>query len=37
MHMSISYFKSRDRFDFSTDTLDIGNPISWYPSYKLHV
>ncbi|WP_316753946.1 hypothetical protein [Pedobacter gandavensis] len=27
--MSISYFKPRDRFDFNTDTLDIGNPISW--------
>lgn len=27
--MSIIYFKSRDRFDFSNDTLDIGNPISW--------
>lgn len=27
--MSISYFKSRDRFDFSNDTLDIGNPLSW--------
>lgn len=29
MLMSISYFKPRDRFDFSNDTLDIGNPISW--------
>lgn len=27
--MSSSYFKPRDRFDFSKDTLDIGNPISW--------
>jgi hypothetical protein len=27
--MSTTYFKLRDRFDFSTDTLDIGNPISW--------
>jgi hypothetical protein len=27
--MSINYFKFRDRFDFNTDTLDIGNPISW--------
>lgn len=27
--MSIGFFKPRDRFDFSTDTLDIGNPISW--------
>lgn len=27
--MSISYFKPRHRFDFSNDTLDIGNPVSW--------
>jgi len=27
--MSIFYFKPRDRFDFSSDTLDIGNPITW--------
>lgn len=27
--MSISYFKPRDRFDFSNDTLDIGNAITW--------
>ena len=27
--MSISFFRPRDRFDFSKDTLDIGNPISW--------
>ncbi len=27
--MSTSYFKPRDRFDFSKDTLDIGNPVSW--------
>ncbi|RLJ69212.1 hypothetical protein [Pedobacter alluvionis] len=27
--MIISYFKPRDRFDFSNDTLDIGNPLSW--------
>ena len=27
--MSINYFKPRDRFDFSNDTLDIGNPITW--------
>ncbi|RZM28285.1 MAG: hypothetical protein EOO88_09525 [Pedobacter sp.] len=27
--MSITFFRPRDRFDFSKDTLDIGNPISW--------
>ncbi|WP_286778678.1 MULTISPECIES: hypothetical protein [Sphingobacterium] len=27
--MSISYFKLRDRFDFSRDSLDIGNPVTW--------
>ena len=27
--MSINYFKSRDRFDFSKDTMDIGNPVTW--------
>lgn len=27
--MGISYFKPRDRFDFSNDTLDIGNPVTW--------
>jgi len=27
--MSISYFKPHDRFDFSENTLDIGNPITW--------
>lgn len=27
--MSINYFKPRDRFDFSKDTMDIGNPITW--------
>ena len=27
--MSINFFRPRDRFDFSKDTLDIGNPISW--------
>jgi len=26
--MIINYFKLRDRFDFSQDTLDIGNPIT---------
>lgn len=30
--MSITYFRQRDRFDFSKDTLDIGNPISWKPN-----
>ncbi|SDF67224.1 hypothetical protein SAMN05216464_1243 [Mucilaginibacter pineti] len=27
--MSVTYFKPRDRFDFSKDTLDIGNPLQW--------
>jgi len=27
--MSVTYFKPRDRFDFSQDTLDIGNPLQW--------
>jgi len=27
--MSVTYFKTRDRFDFDRNTLDIGNPISW--------
>ncbi|MDB5120093.1 MAG: hypothetical protein JWN56_1311 [Sphingobacteriales bacterium] len=27
--MSVTYFKARDRFDFSKDTLDIGNPLQW--------
>lgn len=27
--MSITYFRPRDHFDFSKDTLDIGNPLSW--------
>jgi len=27
--MSVNYFKPRDRFDFSKDTLDIGNPLTW--------
>jgi hypothetical protein len=27
--MSFTYFKPRDRFDFSNDTLDIGNPRTW--------
>jgi hypothetical protein len=27
--MSIIYFKLRDRFDLSNNTLDIGNPITW--------
>jgi len=33
--MSITYFKPRDRFDFSKDTLDIGNPITWSRSHFL--
>jgi len=33
--MSIIYFKPRDRFDFSVNTLDIGNPISWSRSHFL--
>lgn len=32
--MSI-YFKPRDRFDFSVNTLDIGNPITWSRSHFL--
>nr|WP_121272846.1 hypothetical protein [Pedobacter schmidteae] len=31
--MSTSYFKPRHRFDFSSDTLDIGNPLSWKRSH----
>ena len=27
--MGITYFKLRERFDFSNDTLDIGNPLTW--------
>ncbi|MDB4925943.1 hypothetical protein [Mucilaginibacter sp.] len=27
--MSVTYFRPRDRFDFSKDTLDIGNPVQW--------
>ena len=27
--MSVTYFKPRDRFDFASDTLDLGNPLSW--------
>lgn len=33
--MSIIYFKPRDRFDFSVNTLDIGNPITWSRSHFL--
>lgn len=33
--MSIIYFKQRDRFNFSADTLDIGNPITWSRSHFL--
>jgi signal peptidase I len=27
--MSVTYFKPRNRFDFASDTLDLGNPLSW--------
>jgi len=27
--MSVNYFRPRDLFDFSKDTLDIGNPVQW--------
>src|SRR4051794_4010488 len=27
--MSIAFFKPRGRFDFSKNTLDIGNPLTW--------
>lgn len=27
--MSLEFFRQRDRFDFSKDTLDIGNPLFW--------
>jgi hypothetical protein len=27
--MSVTYFRPRDRFDFSRETLDIGNPVQW--------
>ena len=27
--MSIIYFKPRERFDFSKDTMNIGNPLTW--------
>lgn len=27
--MSVTFFRPRDRFDFSKDTLDIGNPMQW--------
>jgi hypothetical protein len=33
--MSVTYFKSRDRFDFASDTLDLGNPLSWDKSQFL--
>jgi hypothetical protein len=33
--MSVTYFKPRDPFDFSKDTLDIGNPVSWKRSHFL--
>jgi hypothetical protein len=31
----IAYFKPRDRFDFSDDTLDIGNPLTWKRAHFL--
>ena len=31
--MSVTYFRPRDRFDFSKDTLDIGNPVQWKRSH----
>ena len=33
--MSNTYFKPRDRFDFASDTLNIGNPISWNRAHFL--
>jgi len=33
--MSITYFKQRERFDFSNDTLDIGNPLTWKRAHFL--
>jgi len=33
--MSVTYFKPRDRFDFSQATLDIGNPLQWDRSHFL--
>lgn len=33
--MSITYFKTRDRFDFAKDTIDIGNPLNWDQSQFL--
>lgn len=33
--MSVTYFRPRDRFDFSKDTLDIGNPVQWNRSHFL--
>ena len=27
--MSVTYFRPRDRFDFSKDTMDLGNPLKW--------
>ncbi len=29
------YFKPRDRFDFTDDTLDIGNPLTWKRTHFL--
>jgi hypothetical protein len=33
--MGITNFKPRDRFDFTDDTLDIGNPVTWSRSHFL--
>src|SRR5471030_2769596 len=33
--MSNTHFKPRDRFDFSNDTLDIGNPLTWKRAHFL--
>lgn len=33
--MSVNYFKPHERFDFSKDTLDVGNPISWNRAHFL--
>lgn len=33
--MSVTYFRPRARFDFSKDTLDIGNPLNWDRSQYL--
>jgi hypothetical protein len=33
--MNIIYFRPRDRFDFSKDSLDIGNPLTWNRAHFL--